>query len=293
MKSDSYTVRVWKLFSPIFIYFGISLLVTIIYIIFTSGNLLSLYNSGGKESLDAVSKAYYERYQRDALYVTGIINLLCIPLLMYMYMKDARRIIVPEPVSSPIGYAVLAVLGVSATIFLNFFLDLTGMIKLLGGTYENSARRIYSAPFIVQIIVAAVLGPAMEELLFRGLIFKRMRTYAIVPLAVLVSAIFFGLYHLNLLQFIYAGLLGLIFAYTYEKFHSIIACIIVHGCGNGIAVVLQNNDGMSYLLAGDKTRTIITTVVTGILTLICLMVVARIKDKPVRDKQEVFTEETL
>ena len=202
MKSDSYTVRVWKLFSPIFIYFGISLLVTIIYIIFTSGNLLSLYNSGGKESLDAASKAYYERYQRDALYVTGIINLLCIPLLMYMYMKDARRIIVPEPVSSPIGYAVLAVLGVSATIFLNFFLDLTGMIKLLGGTYEDSARRIYSAPFIVQIIVAAVLGPAMEELLFRGLIFKRMRTYAIVPLAVLVSAIFFGLYHLNLLQFI-------------------------------------------------------------------------------------------
>ncbi|MBR4587706.1 MAG: CPBP family intramembrane metalloprotease, partial [Lachnospiraceae bacterium] len=212
---------------------------------------------------------------------------------IYMYKKDARRIIVPEPVSSPIGYAVLAVLGVSATIFLNFFLDLTGMIKLLGSTYENSARLIYSAPFIEQIIVAAVLGPAMEELLFRGLIFKRMRTYAIVPLAVLVSAIFFGLYHLNLLQFIYAGLLGLIFAYTYEKFHSIIACIIVHGCGNGISVVLQNNDGMSYMLAGDKTRTIITTVVTGILTLICLMVVARIKDKPVRDKQEVFTEETL
>lgn len=290
MKSDSYAMRIVRMLLPYLIYLGIGSLVYIIYSFIISADLLGKSNNVTNSIIDSYTR---EKLLKDGLLINGVIYGLCIPIYIYMYKKDARRIIVPEPVSSPIGYAVLAVLGVSATIFLNFFLDLTGMIKLLGSTYEESARRIYSAPFIVQIIVAAVLGPAMEELLFRGLVFKRMRTYAIVPLAVLVSAIFFGLYHLNLLQFIYAGLLGLIFAYTYEKFHSIIACIIVHGCGNGISVVLQNNDGMSYMLAGDKTRTIITTVVTGILTLICLMVVARIKDKPVRDKQEVFTEETL
>ena len=64
----------------------------------------------------------------------------------------------------------------------------------------------------VTFIIAVLIAPTAEELLFRKLLTER-----IVKYGVLASGLFFGLFHGNLNQFSYAFLLGLFLGFIYVK----------------------------------------------------------------------------
>lgn len=59
-----------------------------------------------------------------------------------------------------------------------------------------------------------------------------------VKAAVIVSALFFGAFHGNLVQFVYAFIIGLMLAYVYEKFKTIWAPVIFHIGANLISVLI-------------------------------------------------------
>lgn len=66
------------------------------------------------------------------------------------------------------------------------------------------------------VLAAVILGPIMEELTFRKLLIDRMRTID-KPSALLYSALAFGLFHANLVQFFYAFGVGLLFGAVYLR----------------------------------------------------------------------------
>ena len=61
-----------------------------------------------------------------------------------------------------------------------------------------------------------ILAPEIEEYIFRKQLIDRMHIYG-EKLAVVTSALMFGLFHGNLSQFFYAFALGLVFGYVYLK----------------------------------------------------------------------------
>ena len=65
-------------------------------------------------------------------------------------------------------------------------------------------------------IIAVLIAPTAEELLFRKLLTERIVKYGELA-AVLASGLFFGLFHGNLNQFSYAFLLGLFLGFIYVK----------------------------------------------------------------------------
>lgn len=75
---------------------------------------------------------------------------------------------------------------------------------------------VYSSNVWILIAVAVIIGPIVEELIFRKLLMDRLGIYG-DRVAIFVSAISFGIFHCNLYQFFYAMLLGLILAYMYSK----------------------------------------------------------------------------
>lgn len=89
------------------------------------------------------------------------------------------------------------------------------------------------------IICISILGPILEELLFRGAITKvLLRKYA--PLkAILLSGLLFGLFHINPAQVISATLFGFVFAWLYYKTRSLIPCILIHIINNSLSVYLN------------------------------------------------------
>ena len=76
-------------------------------------------------------------------------------------------------------------------------------------------------------LMVGILAPILEEFLFRKLLIDKFSRFG-EGVAILVSALMFGLYHGNIVQFVYATMLGLVLGYVYSKSRKIGYTIIMH-----------------------------------------------------------------
>ena len=91
------------------------------------------------------------------------------------------------------------------------------------------------------IITLAILGPIVEELVFReALQGTLLRGGCKAWVAMVVSAASFGLVHMNPAQIPFAFLMGLILSYVYQKTGNIFVTSIIHILNNSLAVVQMN-----------------------------------------------------
>jgi hypothetical protein len=97
-------------------------------------------------------------------------------------------------------------------------------------------------PYILFIlfIFIAVIGPIVEEVLFRGLLYTTLKKAVGVYQAIFISAIIFSLLHMSFMGFLPIFGLGVLFAYLYEKSGSLIPSITIH--------ILHNSVMLCFLL---------------------------------------------
>lgn len=107
---------------------------------------------------------------------------------------------------------------------------------------------IGSYPLIVSILVIAFLPCVVEEILFRGIIYRSYRTYS-VKQAIIFNGIIFGAFHMNFNQFLYAAVMGMVLAMINEATGSILSSIIVHFTINANSVIVQ------YMNRGEPVST--------------------------------------
>ncbi|MBQ7035110.1 MAG: CPBP family intramembrane metalloprotease [Clostridia bacterium] len=108
----------------------------------------------------------------------------------------------------------------------NFLMALIQNLRGAEITNAVSAWITGMHPLILFAIVV-VMGPIVEELIFRKWIIDRLLPYS-EWLAVLTSALFFGLIHGNFYQFFYATFLGLLFSVVYTKTGKLRYTIAIH-----------------------------------------------------------------
>lgn len=85
---------------------------------------------------------------------------------------------------------------------------------------------------LVAFVSVVVLAPIIEELLFRGLIYGRLRQAMGTGSAIFLSSLVFGVFHGNVIQGIYAFFIGLILATVYERTDSLLFAMLGHGLIN-------------------------------------------------------------
>jgi membrane protease YdiL (CAAX protease family) len=92
------------------------------------------------------------------------------------------------------------------------------------------------------ILCSVVIAPFTEELLFRKLLIDRLYKHGEL-IAILTSAVFFGLFHQNVYQLVYGFGLGFLLGYVYCKTGSYLAVTILHAIYNfvGVFPVLFNS----------------------------------------------------
>lgn len=82
---------------------------------------------------------------------------------------------------------------------------------------------------VLSTLVAIVLTPVLEEIAYRAVTINLAEKFTDeFWLANITQAAIFGLAHLNLVQGIYAFLMGLVLGYVYKKYKSLAASIIGH-----------------------------------------------------------------
>ena len=95
-------------------------------------------------------------------------------------------------------------------------------------------------PDLLSLIAVAVIAPANEELLFRGLILGGFLGRYPLRTAVLGSAAIFALFHLNPYQFFTAFVAGIILAWLFIHTRSLWPCIAAHSLFNAQAWAVAN-----------------------------------------------------
>lgn len=86
------------------------------------------------------------------------------------------------------------------------------------------------------LLVAGILGPIVEELIFRGLALGWLQRLMPFWLAALISSVLFGLAHVQGPHIVLAAALGLVFAFLYRRAGSLWAPIAGHIVNNVAAV---------------------------------------------------------
>lgn len=89
------------------------------------------------------------------------------------------------------------------------------------------------------ILTIVIIGPVLEELLFRGAITKALLQQYDPPKAIFISALLFGIIHINPAQIIPAFLIGILLAWTYYKTGSLIPGIFMHILNNSLSVYIS------------------------------------------------------
>lgn len=115
------------------------------------------------------------------------------------------------------------------------------VISLYNSSFlENYNTLLQSMSFdnlFLSIIFLAVLPAIAEEVLFRGVIFNSFNKKFGFIIGAIVSGLFFGVFHLNVIQGIFAFIVGIALCYAYYKTNSLFVPIIIHFLNNLFAVL--------------------------------------------------------
>jgi len=92
-----------------------------------------------------------------------------------------------------------------------------------------SAVAMWAVPLVVSV-------PLLEEIIFRGLLFRGLRLrFAVMP-ALVVTGLLFAVFHMDLARLVPLTIAGAAFAYAYERSGSIWPAIAAHAGLNGVWV---------------------------------------------------------
>lgn len=91
---------------------------------------------------------------------------------------------------------------------------------------------------ILNLVLAGVLAPLVEETLFRGVIFGSLQAYFGKWTSAVLSAAFFSALHFQAYGFFPRFMLGMVLVYLYDKYKSLYPAIGLHAVNNIVATLI-------------------------------------------------------
>ena len=148
-------------------------------------------------------------------------------LIQKGYASDSR--LIHPTTASFISWTLVA--GISAIFISDFIASLTDFLpNWLESTFSNMEGSWLG------VLAIAIIGPILEEMLFRGAVTTELLKRYSPQKAILFSALIFGIFHINPAQVLNAFLLGLLLAWLFYKTRSLIPGILIHILNNSLSV---------------------------------------------------------
>jgi hypothetical protein len=166
-----------------------------------------------------------------------------------------------------------------------FLEALTGLTFTQGESLDPSS--IFDC--VMLVISTAIIPAICEEFALRCCSLQLLRKYG-KGFGVLTVSIVFGLLHGNVIQFLYAFIVGAILAYVTVKTDSIVPAVLIHGLSNGMSVVQSI---VAYAYGENSSDSVVVILyafwgIVGIASLIVLATKGAFKTEP-KPKDDVLT----
>lgn len=147
---------------------------------------------------------------------------------------------------SPLSGLLCALLVIVGTLTMSFCADAVSMLLPTPPEwFEELMNSMTQGNFIINFLSVSIFAPFFEEWLCRGMVLRGLLGRKVKPVwAIVVSAAFFAIIHLNPWQAIPAFLLGCLFGYVYYKTGSLKLTMLMHFANNTFSLILSNVDAI-------------------------------------------------
>lgn len=180
-----------------------------------------------KDSIELITnnKTYLQGILEALLYIFGIL----LPYLIIKFtfkhkinfkFKLDKRLIKNILISIAIGF-VIQPFGMGLSAISSMFAKSNSVADLITQLDPNSNYFIIALEF-------GLLPAIIEELIFRDLFFNNLNKRYSVIVSAIISGLFFGIYHMNIQQAVYAFAIGYIFALIYNRTRNVLYVMIIH-----------------------------------------------------------------
>ena len=203
---------------------------------------LILYYLGYQLGLTAVAMVVSKFVYMDLITMTSLVMVVS-TLAMSWHLLHHGYVTLRSDNYKALTLPVLCVSVVfvfSAMYVLNLLIEQTGLPNTMEETFLAMSRNPLG------ILSITLLGPVLEELLFRGAIQGDLQRQMSPWKAIIVSSLLFGVVHMNPAQIPFAFLLGMLFGWLYYRTGSLLPGIVGHVLNNSVATV-------NMYLHGDAT----------------------------------------
>ena len=178
----------------------------------------------------------------------------------------------------------LQISSIAISLFLLSFiyLKLEGQLRDLF-FFALSENQVLEASWIVYVLFfinICVLAPLWEELFFRGVLLRRFMLKWSPQKSIVISALIFGLIHINPITIGFAFCFGCLLGYVYVKTKSIVVPMVLHSFNNFLAFLhlIYMNESTAELLQETeivRTEMILSGVVVILLTVTLLIILIK------------------
>lgn len=211
-------------------------------------------------------------------FLIQIMIMFSIPLLLHSIMLTKN----PKKSLQECGFKKISAKMVGISVLLGIVLYLINsfvasssqaIIYLLGYESLSSVQTVkasYSL-FFKEIVLSCILPGFCEEFLHRGIMLFSNKKYANPRYCLIISSLLFGLTHMNINQFFYATILGLLMGNVAMISNSIYPTMIIHFSNNFISTYLSFGKALNFPVA-----TLINTMLDFLYSNIFLFLIASV-----------------
>ncbi len=141
-------------------------------------------------------------------------------------------------------------------------------------------QQMTGGPFWSSFLLTAIFAPIFEEWLCRGMVLRGLLTRMKPGWAIVLSALFFAIIHMNPWQALNAFIIGVVMGYVYYKTGSLFLTMLIHFVNNGTAVILGHipslKDYEFWMDMMDKTTYAVVYVLGVAVLVACILAFRRI-----------------
>ncbi|MGI6020207.1 MAG: HAD hydrolase-like protein [Lachnospiraceae bacterium] len=229
--------KIWDVIYPILIYVGLDYFVSVVVMA-----VLAFIGLFGPGDIFYIMSDVVGSFSIPLTFVVYIMSIaVFIPILendrKVTGLYGNRKLLKLPGVKNSI---LLVLIGFASSVAINLIIVLTGLNRLIESV--DSRTILFSQSFPVELVLMCIAAPIAEEILFRGILFNRLRrSLAFLPAALIVSAAF-GVLHMEIVTAVTALIFGMIMAYIYEITQSLAATIVMHAAFNFFPVLVNSLD---------------------------------------------------
>lgn len=221
------------------LFVGMQFLVSFAFqFVFIFAEAFRLAAAGAEFDAQALTEHVVEGIYANIGLILILSNGLTVLFLWLFFLIRKKKLAVEANLSAfPLRILLLLLLlGLSLNVFVSSGLGL--LPEWMLADYMQEITGVFGSTTVLTVVAQVVAAPLAEELIFRGMIFSRMRKAVPVAAAAAVSSAAFGLVHGQILWMAYAFLLGLLFCAVAWKTGSVLAAVVLHIMFNLGGVVL-------------------------------------------------------